>query len=156
MGKQTSGPIVSELDGLTIVTSAARTISGDSGDQLLSSVLEAGAAISAFGVLIDITVQGGTQASIDFDLQFKIAGSYTRVARYNSVPADGLVAQLLVPQTGAKPLPIGDARWLSVPDAFRLAWTFNTPGVTPTITFAALAVGWGFRNSRAIYPSTRY
>jgi hypothetical protein len=146
----------SELTGAEIIASGAKVATGNSGDLNLSDVIEADAICLGFGVVLDITVQGGTQASIDFDLEGKYAGKYVRLCRYNSVPADGVVAQMLVPNVGTKPLPIGgSALSIPIPDVFRLAWTFNTPGATPTITLSAHAVAWGFRNSANLWPPSR-
>jgi hypothetical protein len=146
----------SELTGAQLIASGAKVATGNSGDLNLSDVLEADVICLGFGVVLDITVQGGSQASIDFDLEGKYAGKYVRLCRYNSVPADGVVAQMLLPNVGAKPLPIGgNAMQVPVPDVFRIAWTFNTPGATPTITFSAHAAAWGVRNSAGKWPATR-
>jgi hypothetical protein len=143
--------------GLVLVGSGAIVASGNTGDFFTTTVFgEAGMAIERFAVALDITVQGGSQASIDFDLEGKITGTkYYRMCRYNSVPADGVLVQVMCPQVGTKPLPIGDPRWLPFPEQWRLRWTFNTPGGSPTITLAAYAFGWGYRNSRGGFPGMR-
>lgn len=148
--------LATELDGAVVVANAARTSSANSGDVPFSTVFgEAGVAVQAFGWLLDITAQGGTQASVDFDFEFKYGGDYIRMARYNSAPGEGAVARLILPDSGALPLPQGDIRFLPFPDDMRVVWTFNTAGATPTITFGVRGMGWGYRNSKTAWPEMR-
>ena len=146
----------SELTGLEIQASGAEVASDNSGDQNLSALLgEVNVVAEKFGVLVDVTVQGGTQASVDFDLEMKIATKYVTVGTFNTVPGDGVIQRLLMPGGGTTPEMIGDVRWLPITDQYRVAWVFNTPGATPTITFSLQAIGAGFRNSRLGWPGMR-
>jgi hypothetical protein len=147
--------LAQEDQGVQFIASGAQVASGNSGDISISGAAyfgEAGIVPVVLAVGVDITVNAGTQASVDFDMEFKGPSSqYYRVARKNVAPAAGAVAFVLVPTTdGAQGghLPFCTATW-------RLRWTFNTPGGGPTITFSAVRFGWGYRNNGIGWPGMR-
>jgi hypothetical protein len=147
-------------DGIaTLIASAAYVSDGATAPVVYGATFlgEADCPPVVWGFLLDITVQGGTQTSVDLDIEGGYGGVYTRLVRYNSVPADGVVSQLLLPNPGStKPLPIGAVGALvPPPGTIRLRRTFNTPGGTPTITLTVYGVGWGYRNNRGGWPGMR-
>jgi hypothetical protein len=141
----------------TLIASAAYVTDGVSADVPLTTTLFLELCVPVMvAFLIDVTVQGGTQTSVDIDIEGKYGALYTRLVRYNSIPADGAVTQLLIPNVGAKPLPIGgNSGMIPIPPIIRVRRTFNTPGGTPTITFSVIGSGWALRNNSHGWPGMR-
>ena len=71
------------VGGLTIVASAARTVSADIGDTRLSNMRNARAVL----FVLDVTAQSGTAPTLDVAVVAKIDNSYTLLARFSQYAA---------------------------------------------------------------------
>ena len=148
-----AGWLETELDGVTLRASGPETADADSGDltlaALLGGVITNRPAVSRAAVIIDVTVQGGTQASVDFNLEFKISGKYYQVQTFNTTPGGGILKRVMLPDNAGSEV-LGDTHFLPWPGVFRVSWVFNTPAATPTITFSLEGIAWGLMNTKSM------